>query len=372
MKNTKILIIGGYGGAGFPIARLLLQETSVDVVLAGRHIEKGKKAANLLNSEFDGERVHYQMVDASDKNSLMLAFDGIFLVVVCSTTTSFTKNVAKAAIAAGIDYIDIHYPYEVVDILRSLESSIIDKNLCFITQGGFHPGLIAPFLRLPAPYLDQYTKAYIGMAMNTRNIGTQESASEIIDSFADYKSYVYKNNSWILAKDNDTRKINFGPDFGIRTCYPISFEEMKSIPEQHHIKEVGAYVAGFNWFVDYIIVPLSMVLSKVRKGLGTRFLTSLLLWGCRTFSKPPFGVLFKVEAEGIKDGHIRKVEIIASHADVYAMTAIPTVSCILQYLDGTIRKPGLRLMGHAVEHHRLLMDMERMGVNVQVDVKDHN
>ncbi|MBK8053103.1 MAG: saccharopine dehydrogenase NADP-binding domain-containing protein [Saprospiraceae bacterium] len=372
MKNTKILIIGGYGGAGFPIARLLLQETSVDVVLAGRHIEKGKKAANLLNSEFDGERVEWRVVDASDTKSLNLAFDGVELVVVCSTTTSYVELVAKAAIAASIDYLDIHYPSEGVDILRSLESSIIEKNRCFITQAGFHPGLIAPFLRLPAPYLDQYTKAYIGMAMNTRNIGTPESASEIIDSFADYKAYVYKNNSWILAVDNDSRKINFGPDFGIRTCYPISFEEMKSIPEQHHIKEVGAYFAGFNWIVDYIIVPLSMMLAKVRKGLGTRFLTRLLLWGCRTFSKPPFGVLFKVEAEGIKDGHFRKVEIIASHADVYAFTAIPTVACILQYLEGGIRKPGLWLMGQVVEPQRLIKDMERMGVNVVIDVKDHN
>ncbi len=372
MKNTKFLIIGGYGGAGFPIARLLLQETSVNIILAGRHKEKAQKATKLLNSEFDGERAEWRVVDASDTKSLLAAFEGVGLVVVCSTTTSHVELVAKAAIAAGIDYLDIHYPSEVVDMLRSLESSMMDKNLCFITQAGFHPGLIAPFLRLPAPYFDQYTKAFVGMVMNTNNIGTPESASEMIESFSDYKAYIYKNKGWQLAGKTDSRKINFGYDFGIRLCYPISFEEMKSIPEQYGMKEVGAYVAGFNWFVDFVIVPLSMVLAKIRKGLGTRLLTRLLLWGCRTFSKPPFGVLFKVDAEGIKDGHSRKVEIMASHEDVYAITAIPTVSCILQYLDGTIRKPGLWLMGHAVEPHRLLMDMERMGVKVVIDVKDQN
>jgi saccharopine dehydrogenase-like NADP-dependent oxidoreductase len=46
MKNTKILIIGGYGGAGFPISRLLLQETTVNVILAGRHKEKAQKATD--------------------------------------------------------------------------------------------------------------------------------------------------------------------------------------------------------------------------------------------------------------------------------------------------------------------------------------
>ena len=176
MKNNKILILGGYGGAGFPISRLLLQETSVNVILAGRHVEKPKKAANELNAELGSERVDYQIVDASDKNSLMSSFESVDLVVVCSTTTSFTEKVAIAAIEVGIDYLDIHYPTEVVDILKSLEPFIIKNNLCFITQAGFHPGLIAPFLRLPASYLDKYTKAYIGMAMNTRNIGTLESA----------------------------------------------------------------------------------------------------------------------------------------------------------------------------------------------------
>ncbi len=372
MKNTKILIIGGYGGAGFPIARLLLQETSVNLIIAGRHQEKAQKATKLLNSEFDGERAEWRIVDASDTKSLLASFEGVGLVVVCSTTTSHVELVAKAAIAADIDYLDIHYPPEVVDMIRSLESSMMDKNLCFITQAGFHPGLIAPFLRLPDPYFDQYTKAFVGMVMNTRNIGTPESASEMIESFADYKAYIYKNKGWQLASNTDSRKINFGHDFGIRLCYPISFEEMKSIPEQYGLQEAGAYVAGFNWFVDFVIVPLSMVLAKIRKGLGTRFLTRLLLWGCRTFSKPPFGVFFKVKAEGIKDGHQRNVEIMASHEDVYAITAIPTVSCILQYLDGTIRKPGLWLMGHTVEPHRLLMDMERMGVKVVIDVKDQN
>ena len=57
-------------------------------------------------------------------------------------------------------------------------------------------------------------------------------------------------------------------------------------------KVLISFVGGFNWFVDYIIVPLSMVLSKIKKGFGTRVLSKLLLWACDTFSKPPFGVQF--------------------------------------------------------------------------------
>ena len=37
MQKIRVLILGGYGGAGSSISRLLLQETDCDIVVAGRH-----------------------------------------------------------------------------------------------------------------------------------------------------------------------------------------------------------------------------------------------------------------------------------------------------------------------------------------------
>ena len=50
----------------------------------------------------------------------------------------------------------------------------------------------------------------------------------------------------------------------------------------------------------------------------------------------------------------------------YAFTAIPAAACLLQYLDGSIRKPGLWLQGIVVEPDRLMVDMERMGIQVEL------
>ena len=46
MDKKTLLILGGYGGVGKPLARLLLKETGVDLMLAGRNAEKAK-AKNL-------------------------------------------------------------------------------------------------------------------------------------------------------------------------------------------------------------------------------------------------------------------------------------------------------------------------------------
>jgi hypothetical protein len=91
----------------------------------------------------------------------------------------------------------------------------------------------------------------------------------------------------------------------------------------------------------------------------------LMLWGLRKFGKPPYGTLLKAEVHGQKGGESLFVETILYHEDGYAFTAIPATACLLQYLDGSIRQPGLWLQAAIVEPERMMLDMERMGIQIQ-------
>jgi saccharopine dehydrogenase (NAD+, L-lysine-forming) len=71
-----------------------------------------------------------------------------------------------------------------------------------------------------------------------------------------------------------------------------------------------------------------------------------------------------VEASGEKDGQPARVQLAVSHPDGYELTAIPVAACLLQWLDGSARKPGLWMMGHLAEPLRLFEDMQRMGVEI--------
>ena len=53
------------------------------------------------------------------------------------------------------------------------------------------------------------------------------------------------------------------------------------------------------------------------------------------------------------------------HEDGYAFTAIPAAACLLQILDQTSRRPGLWLQALIVDPDRLMVDMERMGIQIQ-------
>jgi saccharopine dehydrogenase (NAD+, L-lysine-forming) len=363
-----ILILGGYGGTGRPIARRLLQETDSRVVVAGRDGEKAGRFAAELNEKFPGQRTAATVADAADAGGLASIFRGIDMVLVCLPTIRHTEPIARAALAAGLDYLDIHFPAGVVPILKGLEPEVRGAGRCFITQAGFHPGLVAPLVKFAAPHFSRYRGAAIGLAMNCRWDSSPEAAAQFMDEMGDWQPRVFAGGGWRKARLRDFRRFDFGPGFGVRTCAPLEFPEMQALPELYGLEEAGCYAAGFNWFADNLLFPLAMLLAKVKRGLGARRLGRWLIWSVQTFNRPPYGAVMRLEARGEKDGQPLSVSVVLRHPDPYEFTAIPVVGCLRQYLDGSLARPGVWLMGEAVEPARLLHDMEQMGVRVETTV----
>ncbi len=163
----------------------------------------------------------------------------------------------------------------------------------------------------------------------------------------------------------DYRTFDFGPDFGRRACIPFFLEELRPIPaETPGLEELGFYEAGFNWFTDYLVTPVIMAGLKL-SGATAPALGHLFGWSVRQFGKPPYGIILRLEAEGVRDHGPVGITVTLKHTNSYVMTAAPAVACLLQYLDGSIRKPGLWWQANAVEPVRFLRDIERLGVSVE-------
>lgn len=368
-NSKSILILGGYGGTGTPLCRVLLGVTDASLTIAGRDLDKAIDLCSVLREEFPEKYIDAVFADASDPASLATASGGKTLIIDATTATSFVHNVATAALDAGADYLDFHFEQKVIAELEPLRKRITDSCRVFITQAGFHPGLPAAFVRFAAPQFDTYDKAIIGMAMNAR-IEKPESVYELVDILADYTSDIFAGGAWRPATYKDARKIDFGPLYGIRTCYPIQMEEMYALPDMFRLKDTGVYVAGFNWFVDYLVFPLALLLPKIKKDLGRHLIARLLIYGMNHFSGSAEGVSFVLDACGTKDGQPAKYRITAEHADAYMFTAIPIAAFVQQYLDGDISTPGLHLMGHIVDPVRLMKDMESMGIKITTSLED--
>jgi|Deesub1362A_J573_1020465.scaffolds.fasta_scaffold12355_1 saccharopine dehydrogenase (NAD+, L-lysine-forming) len=379
MNHKTFLILGGYGNVGRLLAQLLLQETDVRLVLAGRTREKAEAAANQFNSLFKGNRVEARYADASNIASLKQAFKGVDLVIVASSTANFAKKVATAALATGVDYLDIQYSTKKNAVLKSLSGEIEKAGRCFITEGGFHPGLPAALIRYVAQYFDRLEIAKVGSVIKldwSRWTMTDSTVYEFLEEINDFKALYFKNGQWKKAKMlgmMDYISMDFGREFGKQYCAPMFLEEMQSIPETYpSLRETGFFVGGFNWFVDWLVLPLAMITLKIWPHRALRPMGKLMNWGLKTFSKPPYGTMLKVEAYGEKDEKAKAMELTLYHKDGYMFTAIPVAACLLQYFDGFIKKPGLWTQATVVESNRLMEDMERMGIDAQIQDKSSN
>ena len=370
MGDKTIVILGGYGLAGQALAHYLLQETDAHLILAGRNEQKATQLAADLNGRFPGQRVAAKRADAADAESLGQALQGADLALVASSTVAYTREVAAAALAAHVDYLDILYGEGRLPILQSLAAEIDRSALCFVTEAGFHPGLPAAMVRYLGQKTDRLDQAVVATMLNQQGgLPYTSGVDELVQEFKDYKAEVFSGGAWRNAdmttmKDNPT--MDFGPPFGRRSCTPMTLKEMYNLPRMFPtLQQLGFYVAGFNWFADWVVMPLIMVALRIAPTRSVKPMGRLLCWATRAFASPPYGVIVRAEARGMKDGQPVSLKLAISHADGYALTAMPVVAYLLQYLDGSARRPGLHLMGHLADPARLFADMARMGATIE-------
>jgi len=358
-----ILILGGYGATGRSLTRHLLAQTSYQIIVGGRNLDK---ALAFVESLCD-PRVTAQRVDATDPASLREALLRVDFLLVAAPTTHHTETVVRAALDANVDYLDVQFADLKLATLRAHEREIHDKKLCFITEAGYHPGLPSAMIRYAASKLQCLETARVAGYLNMGKLQYTEAVDELMEAFVHYQAQVYKNGVWTHPSSWDMHKFDFGEEVGVRNCYSMFFEELRCLPAMYPaLKDMGFYISGTNPFADLILTPIVMVGLKIAPKRGIRPLGKLMWWAMGR-SKPPYKVALKVEATGFrKDRHVQ-VEACIEHEDGYELTAIPVVALLKQY--DYIRRPGLHMMGHLVDPDCLFQDMERMGARVTTTIR---
>ncbi len=65
----------------------------------------------------------------------------------------------------------------------------------------------------------------------------------------------------------------------------MAMAEMQGLPELYGLRETGVYAAGFNGFVDFLVLPLIFAAFSLRRGFGRKALARLFCWGVNAFSQ---------------------------------------------------------------------------------------
>jgi len=337
--------------------------------LAGRNGARAQRTAEQLNAEFKTDCVSGLQVNAASHASLVEAFQQVQMVVVASSTIEFTQIVAEAALEAGIDYFDVQISAAAKrQALEALQERVLSSGRCFITDGGYRPGIPAAMVRYAATQIPGLESAPVASVFQV-NWKEREFASSTAAEFADelksFNPLILKNGTWQPGKMSEMLDIDFGEPFGHKYCMPMFMEEFRPLPEFiPSLKETGFYSAGFGGLVDYLIVPLAFILLAIAPNRSRKLLARLVEWGLKHTTRPPYGAVLQMKAQGT--GHSLAMTIF--HEDSYLLTAAPAVACLLQYLDRSLRKPGLWRQATLVEPIRFFEDLARFGVQIKQEI----
>jgi hypothetical protein len=366
-----IMLLGGYGNAGSSIARIVLAESDARVIIAGRNLSAATAAAAALDVEFGPGRTRPACVDAADPAAITnaLVAGGADILVVAASTIAHCREVATAALDAGADYFDVQIASTAKHAaLEGLRQRIKREGRCFITDGGFRPGIPAAMIRYAAEQLPGLSDADVASVFQldwSQRTFSNSTAEEFAEELKSFSSLVLRNREWTPAKSSEMPEFDFGEPFGKRRCTPMFMEELRGLPEAiPSLRSAGFYSGGFGRVVDYGVIPISLLLVKVAPERSRALVGRLFKWGLTRHTRAPYGAVLRLDARG---GDSRRMSMTVSHEDTYALTAIGAAASLLQYLDGTIASPGLRAQAMAVEPGRFFADLSRLGVTVLVD-----
>ncbi|MDQ7782333.1 MAG: SDR family NAD(P)-dependent oxidoreductase [Desulfomonilaceae bacterium] len=157
----RVVVLGGAGGMGQGVARDLIKQPQVStVVLADLYPDPERLAPKLR----DSEKASLIKMDVNDHSGMVAAFKEADVVVNCAGPFYKTAvPVAKAAVDAKVNYIDICDDYEGTEILfnSDIDKAAKEAGITVLTGMGSDPGTNNVLVKWYADRLDSVEEIYL-------------------------------------------------------------------------------------------------------------------------------------------------------------------------------------------------------------------
>jgi len=157
----RVLVIGGTGGMGQGVARdLIKQEQIKEVILGDINVDTNRVQEKLRASQ----KVVLLKIDVNDHRGMVGAIKKVDVVINCAGPFYKTAvAVARAAVEAKVNYIDICDDYEAAEILfaSDIDKSAKDAGITVLTGMGSDPGTNNVLVKWYANKLDRVDEIYL-------------------------------------------------------------------------------------------------------------------------------------------------------------------------------------------------------------------
>jgi lysine 6-dehydrogenase len=153
--RMQALVLGGTGGMGQGVARDLIKQEQIKKVILGDINTDPSRVQDKLRAS---EKVSLSKIDVNDHKSLVKAIKDADVVINCAGPFYKTAvAVARAAVEAKVNYIDICDDYEATEILftSDIDKAAKEAGITVLTGMGSDPGTNNVIVKWYADQLDR-------------------------------------------------------------------------------------------------------------------------------------------------------------------------------------------------------------------------
>ena len=260
--TTRVLIIGGYGNFGSFISRSLAQESDIQLIIAGRSLEKAQALVAELEYVNKPEAI---LLDTNHNlKSALLSAKPDITIHTSGPFQSQDYNAARACIESDCHYIDLADGRAFVAGITELDQLAKDKAVLVVSGASSVPCLTAALV-------DHYIKEFDHLQKLDYGITTAQKTNRGLATTAAILSYTGKAFTTLI---NGEMKTVYGwqslhlhryPALGWRLLGNCDVPDLSLFPERYPDLKTVRFYAGLE--IPFIHFSLWLLSWLVRLGL---------------------------------------------------------------------------------------------------------
>lgn len=355
----RVLVLGGTGRVGGATLRALARTYpgAMELVVAGRNGVRGRRVADAL-----GECAEFVELDIGDASALKRVVEGCDVVVHAAgpfQRRAAPGEVLKAAIGAGVAYVDICDDLGHATVCRALAEEAVAAGVPALVCTGIYPGLSNLMVAEAVDRLQGARAEVVRIAYHTAGtggIGATVLASTFL--ILSERAVVFDADGRRVTRPpaSDPEVVDFGGRIGKKTAYLLNLPEVTSLHECL-LERTGGGVVEAKFSTDPPI--WNWLLQAMAKWTPTNWLANRpAMQAFAAFSLPVVravdfisgaltGIKVVVSGAANADGERETVTFSYEHESLEACVGEATAAFVIEMLrqldadvDGTIR-PGV-------------------------------
>lgn len=324
--NTRILIIGGYGNFGRLIARQLASEENIQLIIAGRHIEKAELLCKQLTAYHPAE---YAQIDI--QHQLEESLGKIKPDIVIHTSGPYQNQgygVASACITHGCHYIDLSDARGFVVGISQLNMVAQAKNVLVCSGASSVPCLANAIINHYQSEFEKITDLDYAIATaQLTNTGLATTTAGL--SYAGKPFFTLHHGKEEIVYGWQNLRVRRFWGLGLRLLGNCDIPDLTLFPKRYQTLLNIRFQAGLELiFLHFILWALS-VLVKYKLCPNLQIVAPLLLKISRYFDRfgtDDSGFYMEIKGRDKNDKPVCKTfEILAQHGDGLYIPCIPAI-----------------------------------------------